>query len=182
MPWVRYSTGFETYSAPQQPRPPLQPPTTKQPLSAIFTLLSTLLSPSQNILDFKAPSLKQDLVLIDMLPSIATITFSCGHWHLSLVAITVNHNLNISETALSSWIVAATGADFLTTELVCEILSTMGNRNKMVDWTAVYWNNKIDSSINHVCEDSSLEPGSMWWPCLVSAGSVLRHCSIWRPG
>ena len=36
----------------------------------------------------------------------------------------------------------AASAEISATELVCEILSTMQNINMMVDWTAVFWNNK----------------------------------------
>ena len=75
-----------------------------------------------------------------MLPSIAP---NC-HWHLLLVASTARHHiqasLNLSKTAMSSC--TAASADFSATELVCEILSIMRNRNKMVDWTAICLNNK----------------------------------------
>ena len=61
--------------------------------------------------------------------------------HLPHVAITVNHHFqaSLSETAISVWIVAA---DFFTTEQVCKILSTVRDRIKMEDWTAVCWSNK----------------------------------------
>ena len=58
---------------------------------------------------FQAPSLKQDVVLKNMLPSIAPITFShpCSlvidiyHLWPSLSTIMFRHYLNISETAMS---------------------------------------------------------------------------------
>ena len=59
------------------------------------------------------------------------------------------HNLNLPETAMPYYIAAAT--DYLTTELVGNIFSTMQNRNKMVHYTAVSWNNKSHWSL----EDSS---------------------------
>ena len=43
------------------------------------------------------------------------------------------HNLNLTETAMSSWTFAAVAVDFLTTLLVFKIFSTMRNRNIL--WT-----------------------------------------------
>ena len=37
---------------------------------------------------------------------------------------------------------AAVAAEYFTTEQVCKILSTVRDRNKMEDWTAVCWSNK----------------------------------------
>ena len=105
------------------------------------------------------PSLKQKVVLINMLPWIALITCCCQ----LLVAITVSHtfpaslksiwnshvfpellqpfikppllqevgaNANANGCSCSSWILDNWRGN---------ILSTMPNRNKMVDWTAVGW-------------------------------------------
>ena len=79
----------------------------------------------------------------------------CGHWHLSHMAITVNHHFqaSLSETAMSVWIVAAVEAEFFTTEQVYKILSTVRIRKKMADWTAVCWNNK---NVNTWATTSSL--------------------------
>ena len=50
----------------------------------------------------QGPSLKKEVVLIKMLQSFASITFSSGPWYSSLVEITVNHNLTLSERAMTS--------------------------------------------------------------------------------
>ena len=57
------------------------------------------------------------------------------HWPLSCSSITFSLYSQSSSTAIHSWNVTAT-------ELICLILWAAQNRNSMVDWTAVCWNNK----------------------------------------
>ena len=46
-------------------------------------------------------------------------------------------------------VTAAVAAESCTTEQVCKILSTVWDKNKMEDWTAVCWSNKNVFTLCH---------------------------------